>query len=60
MRNVTYYRQREAEEVAAAQCSVHPNARRVHLQLAEGYGVKVRSIEAAERRLAFQLVTAAA
>lgn len=60
MKDATYYRQREAEEIAAAQSSAHPNARSAHLQMADGYAVKVRSIEAMERRLAFQLITAAA
>ncbi len=56
---VSYYRQRAAEEAAAALRATDASARRVHLELAEAYTGKARAIEAAERRSAFQLVSAA-
>lgn len=54
-----YCYQRAVQETSAALRAPHSNARRIHLELAESYTRKARSIEAAERRSAFELVSAA-
>jgi hypothetical protein len=57
-RDAKYYARRAREERLAAEKSQHEVARQRHLEMAEAYDVRLRSIAAEESRQAFHLVGA--
>ena len=57
--DAAYYSRRAREERAAALKAPHPNARQVHLDMAEAYEERLREIAADERRSGIHLVSAA-
>ncbi len=57
--DAAYYSRRAREERAAALKAPHPNARLVHLEMAEAYELRLREAAAESRRPAIHLVSAA-
>lgn len=54
-----YYERRAHEERKAAKQATHKIVRQRHLEMAEAYDIRLRSIAAEESRQAFRLVSAA-
>ena len=57
--DLTYYRRRSAEELAAAAATRNKKVRAVHLDLATRYDERVVSLAAEQRRSEMHLVPAA-
>ena len=58
-KDAIYYARRALEERLAAKRSEHHVVRQRHLEMAEAYDLRVRSIAAEQSRQALHLVTAA-
>lgn len=58
-KDAKYYARRAQEERQAVMQATHPVVRQRHLEMAEAYDNRLRSIAAEESRLAFHLVSAA-
>ena len=58
-KDARYYERRAQEERQAAKRAKHKVVRQRHLEMAEAYDVRLRSIAAEESREAFHLVSAA-
>jgi len=57
--DLAYYRNRRAEELAAARLAVNPAVRAAHVELAGLYGDRIASLEARSRIPNIHLVSAA-
>jgi hypothetical protein len=57
--DAAYYSRRALVERTAAMKAAHPNVRQVHLEMAEAYEQRVRSMTADDRRSALQIISAA-
>jgi hypothetical protein len=58
-KDAKYYERRAQEERRAAEQAKHKVVRQRHLEMADAYDVRLRSIAAEESRPAFRLVSAA-
>ena len=58
-KDAKYYERRAQEERRAAEQAKHEVVRQRHLEMADAYDLKLRSIAAEESRQAFRLVSAA-
>jgi hypothetical protein len=58
-KDARYYERRAREERRAAKEAKHKVVRQRHLEMAEAYDVRLRSLAAEESRQTFRLVTAA-
>jgi hypothetical protein len=58
-KDAKYYARRAQEERQAAKRATHTIVRQRHLEMAEAYDIRLRSIAADESRQAFHLVSAA-
>jgi len=56
--DMIYYRRRAAEELLAAHSATSEAARIRHQQLAAAYDVRVRDLQAMQRRAAFEIIAA--